>query len=204
MTHSDLGSGLVHFFTGKRKRQVWWPTVLYKCKQTNEWENELCWSQSSALGSGDLWCVLRAVRWLGLQVYRLDPDLNWLPIKQSAYLTSLPLPVPLSCPVKYPPRLHLLLILPTSIAPSSSPSTHPSFAQSNTSTPFPPPSTAITPSPFSVTSTYPLYLKPPLSIGIQQCLLSPSPSISHLSSELISALLVSYTFSQSIHQSLLK
>lgn len=155
---------------------------------------------------GDLWCVLRAVRWPGLQVYRLDPTLNWLPIKQSAYLTSLPLPV-LSFPVPLntPPththtHLHLLLIFPH---------LHRHIRLSLSVIPPLPSPLRLWPSPHPhslLTAPTPLYLNPSLSLSLitRCCIRFLSLSFSHLSPDVIFALFLSYTFSRSIHQSLLK
>lgn len=141
------------------------------------------------------------VRFTGLSI---GPDLNWLPIKQSAYLTSLPLPV-LSFPVP-------LNIPPTSISVFSPPPSHraPLHRHIHLSlsvipllpSPLPP---RPLPHPHSLLQHLPPLFKPlSLSITIQRCIRFLSPSISHLSPDLIFALFLSYTFSQSIHHSLLK
>lgn len=152
------------------------------------------------------WSMVRAasrylVRFTGLSI---GLDLNWLPIKQSAYLTSLPLPV-LSFPVPLNiPRTSISSLF--SPPPSHQAPLHRHIHLSLSVIPPLPSPLRLRPSPHphSVTSTDPLYLNPSLSITVQHCVLFLLLSFSHLSPDLIFALFLSYTFSQSIHQSLLK
>lgn len=101
------------------------------------------------------------VRFTGLSI---GLDLNWLPIKQSAYLTSLPLPV-LSFPVPLNiPRTSISSLF--SPPPSHQAPLHRHIHLSLSVIPPLPSPLRLRPSPHphSVTSTDPLYLNPSLSL----------------------------------------